>query len=90
MSPADLRKRLERLEAAARPAPDPVDAETEAAFAAMTDQQLDQFLTERMELAAQDPAVQERWARMDEMSLEEIEAMVRNYCQPPATRGAVP
>jgi hypothetical protein len=86
MTPGDLRKRVERLEAAA-PAGDAGDPELEAKFAAMTDAELDAALAERLELAAADPELQARWARMDALTADQLDDYLA-WCRiPPAQRG---
>jgi hypothetical protein len=83
----NLLKRVEKLEAKAVPAEPAIDPELELMFSEMSDAELEAFIAERAELAAQDPALRERWAKLDQMTLPELEAHLRAYCQPPAARG---
>ena len=86
MTPAELRKRLERLEAAApaEPAPDP---EWVARVEAMSIEELDAELERRLAEYGASPEGQLFARRIEALTDEQLEAFMKWHCAPPGNRG---
>jgi hypothetical protein len=86
----DLRRRLDRLEAAAPAGRDPDETEFAAMFEVMTDQELDAWFEAHLAEKAKDPEwvrqQEEFAARLEALSTAELEARMLWYCTDPRTR----
>ena len=93
MTAAELRRRIEKLEAEApaEPAPDP---ELAAKFEAMTDQQLDAWLEAYWREKSRDPEwvrqQEEHVAFLESLTDQQLEMRMRWLCTDPRHRGQFP